>query len=68
MNIQQQANELEVMINKFSKMNFMLTPQVCYSCKRLIMDKVSLEFLYEVGECPVCDHNYGETLERGDNL
>ena len=68
MNIQQQADQLEEMLNRYSKLNFTLVPRVCPSCRKLILDTVSLEFLYEVGECPVCDHNYGETLERGDNL
>ena len=67
-NLQQNIEELDKMLNSYAKANFTLVPRVCPSCRKLILDTVSLEFLYEVGECPVCDHNYGEAMaDRGDD-
>ena len=66
--IQQHIEELYGQLDTLAKANYMLVPQICPACRKLYNDKPTKEFMFEVGECPVCDHNYGEAMaDRGDD-
>lgn len=54
--------DLETQLDKYKKLEYLLTPKVCPMCKILKTKEDDLISLYHAGMCLSCDHSYGETL------
>lgn len=50
------ADELEKQLDKLEMARYILTPKVCPTCKKLIVDHDSLIMMYHENECPLCSH------------
>ncbi len=58
------TDELEQALNKFRDTLIVSMPQVCPMCKNFYVDRINQNFIRDLGECAMCDHVRGETLNE----